>query len=230
MAFEGLKKKFAEFKEDVQFKRDVKQSLQATDVIAREQARAQAKQDFLQSREGLLQGRQQAFLEQERQKLQAQEQQLLDTRTGGQKFKEGVQKLGEKAQQVGARVTTDVPKIGRNIGTPDVSQFGQTVQKGLIEQPVQQTSKQNVFFGKNEQVSLAKQNMKFQQQQLGQKLNQGQGVSSAVLRPIGAGQGLSNVLRPLGADQGLANSLRSGKPQKKKSLGTFDPNKLRKFL
>ena len=209
MVFEGIKQRISNIKEDRAYRKEVAVDLKIRDKFLKEQAKEQARRDFEDKRIQLLKERKQLFLEQEQKKYDPQVAALQDTRTKGQKVKEGLQKIGEKAQCVSGRITSDTGRISQEVNIPEVHQT---------------SSKDDIFFGKHQQFDIAKNNLKIQKQQIAQKFNSGRGPGFHDIIGRGTGKGFSQVLGTTGSGKGFINMIGN-----KKSKGTAK-DRLKRFL
>lgn len=159
--FESIKNKYREYKEDKEFKGQVKQDISSVDELLKKQAREQARKEFMEKKPTLLEQRKAKLIEEERKKYEEEEKKLLDTRTTGQKFKEGMQTLGQKASTVGSRIGSDSVEWGSQMKSPNISAFDREVGGKL-------------FFGRYDEMRYGAEVMQNRQEDMKQKLRPGQ--------------------------------------------------------
>jgi len=146
--FEGIKKAYHDRQNRKQEEREFERDIAERDRVYREEARKQARSDFLEDRKIILDERRKEMVSQESAKYDKQRDQLRDTRTTGDKFKGGMKKLGNMAKKVG----TQGHSAGKQMGQGAKSSFGGMnfdVSRALGQKATQATTKSKKKCKKN---------------------------------------------------------------------------------
>lgn len=129
MVFDKIKNVYSKRKESVQTKKEL-------DNLLKEKARARAeeayKQKVVEDRQKYMEDREEKLYEKELKKQGKTG--YEDTRTTGEKFKEGITKVGSGLGTVGGKVTSDLKEVSSDISSPEVERFPERMEGSLVEE------------------------------------------------------------------------------------------------
>lgn len=136
MVLDKIKGKYSEYKESSMRKKELKEEKKALDDLLKEKAKARAdelyQQNIAEERQQYMKEKEQKYIDEELKKRGGTSI-YSDTRTTGEKFKEGFSKVSQNIGVVGGRDASDTSEIVResDLQAPEPEKFGESMEGTL---------------------------------------------------------------------------------------------------